>query len=98
MELFIILCMIYFKKWGLSMFYKVYLFFRDILINECIYFVFKNKKLVCLNYKSEVYVGVWIEESVVVLFLISCDILFDKVVKMDVDCFVIYELDELFDE
>lgn len=37
--------------------YKAYPFFRDILINECIYFASKNKKLVRLNYKSEAYVG-----------------------------------------
>ncbi len=41
--------------------YKAYPFFRDILINECIYFASKNKKLVRLNYKSEAYVGVWTE-------------------------------------
>ena len=78
--------------------YKAYPFFRDILINECIYFASKNKKLVRLNYKSEAYVGVWTEESVAVSFLTSRDIPFDKVVKMDVDRFATYELDELFDE
>lgn len=78
--------------------YKAYPFFRDILINECIYFASKNKKLVRLNYKSEAYVGVWTEESVAVSFLTSRNIPFDKVVKMDVDRFATYELDELFDE
>lgn len=78
--------------------YKAYPFFREILINECIYFASKNKKLVRLNYKSEAYVGVWTEESVAVSFLTSRDIPFDKVVKMNVDRFATYELDELFDE
>lgn len=33
-------------NWGLSMLYKYEVFFKDILINEYIYFVLKNKKLI----------------------------------------------------
>ncbi|MBO0927532.1 DUF2750 domain-containing protein [Staphylococcus sp. 30400_3112M30941] len=78
--------------------YKTYSFFRDILINEYIYFASKNKKLVRLNYKSKDYIGVWTDENVAESFLTSRDIPFDKVVKMDVDRFATYELDDLFDE
>ncbi|MBE2136477.1 DUF2750 domain-containing protein [Staphylococcus argenteus] len=78
--------------------YKTYSFFRDILINEYIYFASKNKKLVRLNYKSKDYIGVWTDENMAESFLTSRDIPFDKVVKMDVDRFTTYELDDLFDE
>ncbi|MGK3134038.1 DUF2750 domain-containing protein [Staphylococcus argenteus] len=78
--------------------YKTYSFFRDILINEYIYFASKNKKLVRLNYKSKDYIGVWTDENMAESFLTSRDIPFDKVVKMDVDRFATYELDDLFDE
>lgn len=78
--------------------YKTYSFFREILINEYIYFASKNKKLVRLNYKSKDYIGVWTDENMAESFLTSRDIPFDKVVKMDVDRFATYELDDLFDE
>lgn len=78
--------------------YKTYSFFRDILINEYIYFASKNKKLVRLNYKSKDYIGVWTDENMAESFLTSRDIPFDKVIKMDVDRFATYELDDLFDE
>lgn len=78
--------------------YKTYSFFRDILINEYIYFASKNKKLVRFNYKSKDYIGVWTDENMAESFLTSRDIPFDKVVKMDVDRFATYELDDLFDE
>lgn len=78
--------------------YKKYPFFRDILINEYIYFATKNKKLVRLNYQNTAYIGVWTDKEMAESYLTEQDIPFDKIVKMDIDRFVTYELDDLFDE
>ncbi|EHJ07236.1 DUF2750 domain-containing protein [Staphylococcus simiae] len=78
--------------------YKTYSFFRDILINEYIYFASKNKRLVRLDYEGVSYVAVWTDEEMAKSYLTNEHVPFDKVVRMDVDRFATYELDDLFDD
>ncbi|MBO1199159.1 DUF2750 domain-containing protein [Staphylococcus simiae] len=78
--------------------YKTYSFFRDILINEYIYFASKNKRLVRLDYEGVSYVAVWTDEEMATSYLTNEQVPFDKVVRMDVDRFATYELDDLFDD
>lgn len=78
--------------------YKAYSFFRDILINEYIYFASKNKRLVRLDYEGAPYIAVWTDEEMAKSYLTHKQVSFDKVVRMDVDRFATYELDDLFDD
>ena len=78
--------------------YKYEAFFKDILINEYIYFASKNKKLVRLNQKEQSYIAMWTDEAMAESYLSQHSIDYDKVVRADIDRFVTYELDDLFDE
>ena len=78
--------------------YKYEAFFKDILINEYIYFASKNKKLVRLNQKEQSYIAMWTDEAMAESYLSQHSVDYDKVVRADIDRFVTYELDDLFDE
>ena len=72
--------------------------FKDVLINEVFYVANKNKKLVRLNSNNQDYVGVWTQEGQAEDYLKHASIDYDRVLKIDIDTFVTYELDDLFDE
>ena len=78
--------------------YKYEAFFKDILINEYIYFASKKKKLVRLNQKEQSYIAMWTDEAMAESYLSQHSVDYDKVVRADIDRFVTYELDDLFDE
>ncbi|OHR10485.1 hypothetical protein HMPREF2587_12415 [Staphylococcus sp. HMSC078A08] len=78
--------------------YKNEAYFKDVLINEVFYVVNKNKKLVRLNSNNQDYVGVWTQEGQAEDYLKHASIDYDRVLKIDIDTFVTYELDDLFDE
>ncbi|MFW3569474.1 DUF2750 domain-containing protein [Staphylococcus caprae] len=77
--------------------YKHEAFFKDILINEYIYFASKNKKLVRLNQNNQSYIAMWTDESVAESYLSQNSVESDKIVRADIDRFVTYEMDDLFD-
>ncbi|PTK82373.1 DUF2750 domain-containing protein [Staphylococcus haemolyticus] len=78
--------------------YKNEAYFKDVLINEVFYVANKNKKLVRLNSNNQDYVGVWTQEGQAEDYLKHASIDYDRVLKIDIDTFVTYELDDLFDE
>lgn len=78
--------------------YKNEAYFKDVLINEVFYVANKNKKLVRLNSNNQDYVGVWTREGQAEDYLKHASIDYDRVLKIDIDTFVTYELDDLFDE
>ncbi|MGY0755944.1 DUF2750 domain-containing protein [Staphylococcus haemolyticus] len=78
--------------------YKNEAYFKDVLINEVFYVANKNKKLVRLNSNNQDYVGVWSQEGQAEDYLKHASIDYDRVLKIDIDTFVTYELDDLFDE
>ncbi|ATH62141.1 DUF2750 domain-containing protein [Staphylococcus pasteuri] len=78
--------------------YKEEPFFKEMLINEHLYFASKNKKIVRLTKNEQLYVTVWTDDETAKQYLNDNDISYDKIVKIDLDRFVAYDLDELFDE
>lgn len=78
--------------------YKNEAYFKDVLINEVFYVANKNKKLVRINSNNQDYVGVWTQEGQAEDYLKHASIDYDRVLKIDIDTFVTYELDDLFDE
>ena len=78
--------------------YKNEAYFKDVLINEVFYVANKNKKLVRLNSNNQDYVGVWTQEGQAEDYLKHASIDYDRVLKIDIDTFVTYDMDELFDE
>lgn len=83
---------------GYALSYKNEAYFKDVLINEVFYVANKNKKLVRLNSNNQDYVGVWTQEGQAEDYLKHASIDYDRVLKIDIDTFVTYELDDLFDE
>lgn len=78
--------------------YKEESYFKDVLINEVFYVANKNKKLVRLDSEGRSLVGVWTQKGQAEDYLKNASINYDKVLKIDIDSFVTYELDNLFDE
>lgn len=78
--------------------YKEESFFKEMLINEYIYFASKNKKIVRLMKNEQSYVAVWTDTDTAKQYLDENDINYDKVIQLDLDRFVAYDLEELFDE
>lgn len=78
--------------------YKENSFYQDILVSECFYVATEAKQLVSYEILGESRVCLWSDKSLAQPFLDAKDIAFDKVKKIDVDRFVIYELDDIFNE
>lgn len=78
--------------------YKHDAYFKDILINEYIYFASNDKKLVRLNNREQSYIAIWTDETMAETYLSQHSIDFDKIVRVDIDRFVTYEMDDLFDK
>lgn len=77
--------------------YKYEAFFKDILINEYIYFASKNKKLIRIQHENLPYIAMWTDENVAESYLLHHSIEYDKIIRADIDRFVTYEMDEIFD-
>lgn len=77
--------------------YKYEAFFKDILINEYIYFASKNKKLIRIQHENLPYIAMWTDENVAESYLLHHSIDYDKIIRADIDRFVTYEMDEIFD-
>ena len=66
--------------------YKYEAFFKDILINEYIYFASKNKKLIRIQHENLPYIAMWTDENVAESYLLHHSIDYDKII-----------MDEIFD-
>lgn len=78
--------------------YKENSFYQDILVSECFYVATEAKQLVSYEILGESRVCLWSDKSLAQPFLDAKGIAFDKVKKIDVDRFVTYELDDIFNE
>ena len=77
--------------------YKEESFFKEMLINEYIYFASKIKNST-FNENEQTYVAVWTDADTAKQYLNDNEINYDKLIQLDLDRFVAYDLDELFDE
>ena len=75
--------------------YKYEAFFKDILINEYIYFASKNKKLIRIQHENLPYIAMWTDENVAESYLLHHSIDYDKINRADIDRFVTYEMDDI---
>ncbi|MDK7301351.1 DUF2750 domain-containing protein, partial [Staphylococcus hominis] len=78
--------------------YKHNDYFKEILINEVIILASKNKKLIRIHHEDGDYTGMWTNEDIAKEYLNHSDIQFDRLLNIDIDTFVTYDMDELFDE
>lgn len=78
--------------------YKENSFYQDILVSECFYVATEAKELVSYEILGESRVCLWSDKTLAQPFLDAKGIAFDKVKKIDVDRFVTYELDDIFNE
>lgn len=78
--------------------YKENSFYQDILVSECFYVATEAKQLVSYEILGESRVCLWSDKTLAQPFLDAKGIAFDKVKKIDVDRFVTYELDDIFNE
>lgn len=78
--------------------YKENSFYQDILVSECFYVATKSKQLIGYEILGESRVCLWSDKTLAQPFLDAKGIDFDKVKKIDVDRFVTYELDNIFNE
>ncbi|WP_436855825.1 DUF2750 domain-containing protein [Staphylococcus caeli] len=78
--------------------YKESSFYQDILINEVFYIATKSKRLVRQSVSDKNVVVAWTDEAKAKNYLNKEGIEFDKIKKLDIDRFVTYEIDDVFDE
>ncbi|PTK30178.1 DUF2750 domain-containing protein [Staphylococcus hominis] len=78
--------------------YKHNDYFKEILVNEVIILASKNKKLIRIHHEDGDYTGMWTNEDIAKEYLNHSDIQFDRLLNIDIDTFVTYDMDELFDE
>lgn len=78
--------------------YKQNDYFKDILINEVIILASKNKKLIRIRHKDSDYTGMWTNEEAAKDYLNNSDLQYDRLLNIDIDTFVTYDMDNLFDE
>ncbi|MGW9856164.1 uncharacterized protein DUF2750 [Staphylococcus hominis] len=78
--------------------YKQNDYFKDILINEVIILASKNKKLIRIRHKDGDYTGMWTNEEAAKDYLNNSDLQYDRLLNIDIDTFVTYDMDNLFDE
>ncbi|WP_145455344.1 DUF2750 domain-containing protein [Staphylococcus pettenkoferi] len=78
--------------------YRNYSFYEDILVNEIFFIATHDKKLVKHEVLGKNVVCMWTQKKDAEAFLKKEDINYDKIHQMDIDRFVTYELDEVFDK
>lgn len=78
--------------------YKQNSFFQEILVNEVFYVATKSKELIRHEVLGKNVVCAWSEKSKAETFLKKLNIDYSNVKKIDIDRFVTYEMDNLFEE
>ncbi|HLR18799.1 MAG TPA: DUF2750 domain-containing protein [Staphylococcus sp.] len=78
--------------------YKENSFFQEILVNETFYVATKSKELVKHKVLEKNVVCAWSTKAKAETFLKKHAIEYDHVKKIDIDRFVTYEMDDLFEE
>lgn len=80
-----------------DMSYKDERFYKDILTNEQFFIAVKDKKIVKHTHNGKQLFCFWTRESLANEYLENQQVAFDKLKVMDIDRFVTYELDDMFD-
>ena len=78
--------------------YKASSFFQDILINEVFYVGTKSKHLIRQEISEQNVVCAWTDKATAESYLNKEQIEYDKVKTVDIDRFVTYEIDDIFDK
>lgn len=78
--------------------YKQNSFFQEILVNEVFYVATKSKELIRHEVLGKNVVCAWSEKSKAETFLKKLNIDHSNIKKIDIDRFVTYEMDNLFEE
>ncbi|MGO2078154.1 MAG: DUF2750 domain-containing protein [Staphylococcus equorum] len=78
--------------------YKQNSFFQEILVNEVFYVATKSKELIRHEVLGKNVVCAWSEKSKAETFLKKLNIDYSNIKKIDIDRFVTYEMDNLFEE
>ncbi|SCT32105.1 DUF2750 domain-containing protein [Staphylococcus caeli] len=78
--------------------YKESSFYQDILINEVFYIATKSKRLIRQTVSDKDVVIAWTDEAKAKNYFNKEGIEFDKIKKLDIDRFVTYEIDDVFNE
>ncbi|MDN6741899.1 MAG: DUF2750 domain-containing protein, partial [Staphylococcus equorum] len=78
--------------------YKQNSFFQEILVNEVFYVATKSKELIRHEVLGKNVVCAWSEKSKAETFLKKLNIDYSHIKKIDIDRFVTYEMDNLFEE
>ncbi|MFQ3854297.1 DUF2750 domain-containing protein [Staphylococcus parequorum] len=78
--------------------YKQNSFFQEILVNEVFYVATKSKELIRHEVLGKNVVCAWSEKSKAETFLKKLNIDYTHIKKIDIDRFVTYEMDNLFEE
>ncbi|PTF23821.1 DUF2750 domain-containing protein [Staphylococcus cohnii] len=80
------------------MYYKASSFFQDILVNEYFYIATKSKQLIRHEILGKDVICVWTQKETAETFLNKHDTDYDKLKKIDIDRFVTYEMDDMFEQ
>ncbi|MSU30770.1 DUF2750 domain-containing protein [Staphylococcus sp. McC-251-APC-3A2] len=78
--------------------YKASSFFQDILVNEYFYIATKSKQLIRHEILGKDVICVWTQKETAETFLNKHDTDYDKLKKIDIDRFVTYEMDDMFEQ
>ncbi|AWI44029.1 MULTISPECIES: DUF2750 domain-containing protein [Staphylococcus] len=78
--------------------YKASSFFQDILVNEFFYVATKSKQLIRHEVLGKEIICVWTNKETAETFLTKHDTDYDQIKKIDIDRFVTYEIDDVFEE
>ena len=78
--------------------YKQNSFFQEILVNEVFYVATKSKELIRHEVLGKNVVCAWSEKAKAETFLKKLNIDYTHIKKIDIDRFVTYEMDNLFEE
>ena len=78
--------------------YKEESFFKDIITNEKFYIAVKNKKMIRHTVDDKEVVCIWTDRTLMDKYIKYYELEYDRVVEKDIDEFVTYEMDDIFEE
>lgn len=78
--------------------YKSYTFYQDILVTEKIYLAINKNKIVKQDILGKNVIAIWTRKDTAEHYLSKANAEYDEIKTLDIDKFVTYEMDEIFDE
>lgn len=92
-----ILTVTYIKIWGAEMSYKTKEFYQDILVTEKIFLSTKKGKIIKQDILGKNVIAIWTRKEVAEQYLSKLNVDYDELKTLDIDKFVTYEMDEIFE-